>query len=213
MLGDSTAGSSRTQPDSILVTLFDEAIDEEIALERAEIDVAVFWPGELSSRLRGDPKWRTDLHGARARGFLAVRWEQAMPGDSIATLPDIAPLASLNRTVFRGDLSPMPGAEAGAAVFAQPARFIVDESIPGHRELQRFLDANSPARAGLRTARLLFVDDAPATLENRAAESAATPAFTIDCRIACHPAFRDAVAALGPGMFANLVTCGMESKR
>ena len=35
-------------PDTLLIRLFDEAADEEIALERGELDAAVFWPGALN---------------------------------------------------------------------------------------------------------------------------------------------------------------------
>jgi hypothetical protein len=41
-------------PDTLLVRLYGESADEEIALERGELDVAVFWPGELSTRMRED---------------------------------------------------------------------------------------------------------------------------------------------------------------
>src|SRR6185436_8262628 len=37
-------------PDTLSVRAFEDATDEEIALERGELDAAVFWPGELSAR-------------------------------------------------------------------------------------------------------------------------------------------------------------------
>jgi hypothetical protein len=43
-------------PDTLVVSLFDESADEEIALDRGDLDVAVFQPGELSARMRGDPR-------------------------------------------------------------------------------------------------------------------------------------------------------------
>src|SRR5262249_37331725 len=46
-------------PDTLLVRLFRDAADEEFALERGEIDVGVFLPGELSTRMRRDPRWRS----------------------------------------------------------------------------------------------------------------------------------------------------------
>ncbi|HEU4724548.1 MAG TPA: hypothetical protein VFU59_04525, partial [Candidatus Eisenbacteria bacterium] len=48
-------------PDTLHVSLFDDAADEEIALERGDLDVALFGPGELSARLRNDPRWQNRL--------------------------------------------------------------------------------------------------------------------------------------------------------
>jgi hypothetical protein len=44
-------------PETLIVREFADAADEEIALERGELDVAVFWPGEPSARMRDDPRW------------------------------------------------------------------------------------------------------------------------------------------------------------
>lgn len=45
-------------PDTLLIRTFDDTTDQEIALERGELDVAMFWPGELSSRMREHPRWK-----------------------------------------------------------------------------------------------------------------------------------------------------------
>jgi len=42
-------------PDTLVVVPFASADDEEIAIERGEIDAGVFWPGELSDALRRAP--------------------------------------------------------------------------------------------------------------------------------------------------------------
>jgi hypothetical protein len=55
-------------PDTLVVQPFDDPADEEIALERGEIEVAVFWPGELSARLREHPRWRDPLTASAAPG-------------------------------------------------------------------------------------------------------------------------------------------------
>src|SRR5262249_42508998 len=55
------APASTSWPDTLLVQPFDDPADEEIALERGEIDVGGFWPGELSSHLREHPRWRDPL--------------------------------------------------------------------------------------------------------------------------------------------------------
>jgi hypothetical protein len=58
-------GSDGAWPDTLTVRRFDDAADEEIALERGEIDVAVFWPGEPSRALHEDDRhWRVS-HGVR----------------------------------------------------------------------------------------------------------------------------------------------------
>jgi hypothetical protein len=41
-------------PDTLCTRTYADAVDEEIALERGEIDVAAFWPGELDARFRED---------------------------------------------------------------------------------------------------------------------------------------------------------------
>jgi hypothetical protein len=45
-------------PDTLLLRAFADAADQEIALERGEIDVAIFLPGELSERMQRHPDWR-----------------------------------------------------------------------------------------------------------------------------------------------------------
>src|SRR5262245_33953001 len=67
-------------PDTLVVVPFDEATDEEIALERGEVDVAVFWPGELSARIRSDARFRDAERGLRSRGVFAA---VALAGDTL----------------------------------------------------------------------------------------------------------------------------------
>jgi len=69
------ASAAGVWPDTIHVHLFDEASDQEIALERGDIDAAVFWPAELSTRMRGDARWSADVepdpdNGGRPRTLL-----------------------------------------------------------------------------------------------------------------------------------------------
>jgi len=58
-LPDSPA--ARSWPDTMIVQLFDDAADEEIALERGELELGVFWPDELSAHMREHPRWRDPL--------------------------------------------------------------------------------------------------------------------------------------------------------
>ena len=70
-------------PDTLRVRFFDDAADQEIALERGEIDVAVFWPGEPSRHLREHPRWRGHLIGIRSR---AARDSPRPDADTLASL-------------------------------------------------------------------------------------------------------------------------------
>jgi len=56
-------------PDTLVVRAFDEATDEEIAFERGELDAAVFWPGELSARMRFDARFYSTWLGDNSRVF------------------------------------------------------------------------------------------------------------------------------------------------
>lgn len=55
------AAATGSWPDTLIVQRFDDAADEEIALERGELEVGVFWPGELSAHMREHPRWRDPL--------------------------------------------------------------------------------------------------------------------------------------------------------
>jgi hypothetical protein len=85
-------------PDTLLVNLFDDAAEEEIALERGDLDVALFGPGEISSRLRNDARWQNRLFAdggalldssadTTATGALSVR-RTPFP---VLTPPDLLP--------------------------------------------------------------------------------------------------------------------------
>jgi hypothetical protein len=135
-------------PDTIVVRLFADAADQEIAMERGEIDLAVFWPGEPSSHVRADPRWQGVAFGSRG-GVVAA----------IGPAPDARTLAALNEDLFGGDLAPWPDS-SGPAPAAGAVRFAVDPSCPGRRTLERFLNrASPPEKAPLVR---LFTIDAPA---------------------------------------------------
>ncbi|NOT35419.1 MAG: hypothetical protein HOP12_14840, partial [Candidatus Eisenbacteria bacterium] len=89
---------SRFLPDTLLLRQFAEAGDQEIALERGEVDVAVFWPGEPSARIRTHPSWGVAGLGIRARGMIAAT--TAVPPALDSTLD------AMNARMFGGDLLP-----------------------------------------------------------------------------------------------------------
>jgi hypothetical protein len=211
-----TAGVAPPWPDTILVRLFGEAADQEIALERGELDVAVFWPGEASSRLRADPRWQGLLFGSRSRGALAATTPAGAAAAGTGITPGHPALAALNEELFRGDLAPWigePGSGSSSdspsapAAAARDVRFEVDSSCPGRPALERFLDRVSPAAgppASLPVVRLVCLDvPAPASGPHREALL-----FRARCAIACEPGSRAYVLALDPDAFADLLDCG-----
>ena len=199
-------------PDTILARLFGESADEEIALERGELDVAVFWPGEASSRLRADPRWQALAYGAR--GVLAaVAPAGSTPATGPAALsPNLAPLAALGDEMFRGDLAPWRDSGASPAPPApQPApaglRFVVDPSCPGRATIERFLARVSPGAEARRDSAIvrLIYQDSPA----RPPDSLrVTPLFVVRCAVAFEPGLRAHVAALGTDAIVGMLECG-----
>lgn len=200
-------GPAPTAPDTLDVRFFSDAADQEIALERGELDVAVFWPGELSARMRGDPRWKDFARGLRARGVLAaVRAARD-------TLPwDPRPLAALEREAFAGDLLPWrelePAPEPTAA--PRPLRWQVDPALPGARILERILQrAGNPAVQ--RTARLTWLD-VPVAARDAVQGTWRTPGVeplhALRCPVLVAPALRPSFAAMGGAdAFANLLRC------
>jgi hypothetical protein len=189
-------------PDTVRVVRFAESTDEEIALERGELDVGVFWPGELSAAMRQGPLGAPLLSGARAHEALVIAFE---PPDSAAhaaggsPLP-VAALDQLNRERFRGDLEPLVP-DPGAAATPAPVRFVVDASIAPHTEIERALNAGAAAAGAGRepTVRVSLADPAQAR--------GAMPVLRVRCPVVCAPALRPYVRALGADRFAELPAC------
>ena len=195
--------ASALAPDTLTVRAFDDATDEEIAFERGELDVAVFWPGELSARMRSDARYRDPELGLRARGVLAC---VAGAGDTLGA--PRADMEVLNREAFGGDLMPWGDLEPGADD-GPPARYAVDATVPGARHLERIL-ARIPSAGVTRTLRLVYLDQ-PAVAGD-AAKSAwrtpgVTPLFAVRCPVLVTARARDGVRAIGAHAFAELAPC------
>jgi hypothetical protein len=200
-------GPAPTAPDTLEVRFFSDAADQEIALERGELDVAVFWPGELSARMRGDARWKDFARGLRARGVLAA----VRPARD--TLPyDPRPLAALEREAFAGDLLPWRELEPAPerSVTPRPLRWQVDPALPGARILERILQrAGNPAVQ--RTARLTWLD-VPVAARDAVQGTWRTPGVeplhALRCPVLVAPALRPAFAVMGGAdAFANLLRC------
>lgn len=203
---DSTARSARwvrdpavelaaPWPDTLVARFFDDADDEEIALERGEIDVAVFWPGELSRHMREQSRWQGHLDGTRSWGFLAAA---ALPGDTSAIHPDTTALGRLNRELFRGDLTLTNG--GGAA----QVRYEVDLASPGWREMQRLLDRLAPATA--RRIRLAYVD-------RPVSSPSGVPLFLLRCPVVSSPELRPYLTSLDPDALVNALECRIRERK
>ena len=178
---DSAASAPPHWPDTLVVRLFDEAADQEIALERGEIDAAVFWPGELSTHLREHPLGRQ----ASRAGAGGIVWASGVAAGDTVTL------AALDRDLFRGDLLARPWA---APPSSQAARFEIDPAWPGRPALERFLARTA---AGPRPARLGFAADA-------LAPAGAVTVFEMRCVVVAAPAVQRAVAAIAPALVRPL---------
>ena len=214
-----SAAAGTAWPETLLVRFFADRSDEEIALERGELEVAVFWPGEPSARARTSAFARDALRGTRARGVLAAT---STPADT-ALAERVAPdMAALNAELFGGDLLPLratggsdsaapPTASGGSAV-----RYSVDPAVPGQRAIERFLNraAGAATRPGERTVRIACVDE-PAGGAGAAAWAGrdAVPLFALRCPVLCSPGRAADVHALGADAFANLLDCAAGGSR
>lgn len=204
MIRATSTGDAGAEPDTVLVRLFADAADQEIALERDELDVAVFWPGELSARLRGDARWHDAPRGLRARGVLAC---VATGGDSAAA--PTAGLAAVNRDLFGGDLLPWSELEPAPLGAVATARVIVDPALPGARMLERVLGRWAMGGAS-GTVRLTYLDVPLAAHDSVGATwrtPGVTPVFALRCPVLAIPAAQASVARLGADAFANLMLC------
>lgn len=201
-------------PETLLVRFFGDRADAEIALERGELEVAVFWPGEPSARARASAFGRDAFRGTRTRGVLVAN---STPLDS-ALADRVAPdMATLNAELFGGDLLPIRA--AAGSVSTAPAtggarsavRYSVDPAVPGQRTIERFLNraAGAAARPGERAVRITCVDE-PVTGFDAAAWAGldAVPLFALRCPVLCAPGRAADVLALGADAFANLLDCG-----
>jgi len=210
-------------PDTLLIRLFDEAADEEIALERGELDVAVFWPGELSTHARENPRWQGSGFGVWAWSFVGATWV----GPDASGIPDTArgdslDVASLNQEMFRGDLMPWPGVTArsfasGAIMdphmrskwWPRPARFVVDPSFPGQWVIEPHLnrDRASSAGADARTVRLVYLERPGYAPDSLGRDEQVSFLFALRCPILCAAELRPYIATLDEDALVNLISC------
>jgi hypothetical protein len=200
---DTPDSAGALAPDTLVVRAFDDPTDEEIAFERGELDAAVFWPGELSARMRSDARFRNPEWGVRSRGVLVCI---AGAGDTLGA--PRGDMEGLNREAFGGDLLAWSTLEPGPGE-GPPARYTVDRTVPGGAHLERIL-ARLARPGGTRTLKLLYLDQPVAAGD---AASAAwrlpglTPLFAIRCPVLAAPAALNGVRAIGTHAFVELAPC------
>lgn len=207
LVRDSTAFVVAPWPDTLLVRLFEDVADEEIALERGDLDIAVFWPGEASTHIREIMGWKPS-EGPSARGVLAATGRRAgLDLDTIALRDgERRAVELLNQKLFRGDLSPIPH-ETPPSVPLPHGRFEVDASIPGHEPIERFLNEAMRAGAASDSARIV-----------RLSYSEIWPPFphisgrygyqlVVRCPVISPPKLRPYLDAINAGALANLFQC------
>ncbi len=199
-------------PETLFVRMFGDRADEEIALERGELDVAVFWPGEPSARLRQEASGYETLHGNRARGVLAA----IAPPDSSLALALAPDMAALNTQMFGGDLGPWPAPAAGGGAAARELRgnrIVVDRTLPGQGQIARWFDRRRGPQARTNDRKLvLTLLDAPGAPADSLAAAWRTegvhPLFRLRCPEICKQDLAPVVRALGVDALANLLRCG-----
>ena len=203
-----TDSAGALAPDTLLMRGFEDATDEEIAFERGELDVAVFWPGELSARMRFDPRFRAPELGLRSIGVLAC---VGGAGDTLGA--PRADMEVLNREAFGGDLLPWSELNPGAGE-APPARYTVDPAMPGAQHLERIL-ARLPHTGATRTLKLVYVNMpvvsytmVPPAVHTPPDVASMQPLFALRCPVLVRSEARDGVRAIGAGAFAELAPCG-----
>jgi len=204
MLRSAAVPEAASWPESLLVRFFDDSSDEEIAIERGELDVAVFWPGELSRHMREQSRWSELLYGTWPRGFVGA-FALGSSAGSPEVVPDPAVLNQLDHDLFRGDLEVI-GARPGGSRPYGPIRFEVDLACPGRREMQRLLDSfSTPTTA--RRARLAYVGAPLAAVDSLRAATRVTPLLRLRCPVVCAPGVRGYVTALGPASWVEALDC------
>lgn len=203
----SSSVDSAPWPDTLLIRLYDDFTDEEIAIERGELDVAVFWPGELSTRMRDDARWRDSPRGLRSHGGVVVFPTSDPTGFTSA---DSSAILSLNEEIFRGDLAPWdPDRAAPMSLVVTTSgqdsrRFGVARSCPGWETLERFLNRGKspqPSAGEASPLHVMYNSMGPFTGDR------AGFLFAIRCPVVCASNLRPYVRALGSDALADMLDC------
>lgn len=221
-----SASASGAWPDTLEVRFFDDPVDEEIAIQRGEIDVAVFGPGELSPSMRRETRASDVAWATVADAGVIAAWTRdasAPPAGPWLTVADQRAFDALARGHFQGDVIAHDAMRAaGAQSAARPTRYEADPSCPDARGIAAALPRVDAARA--RVVRLGWLDvaaDAPdsalAAAVTRLDPGAGVPRvavlFTPRFAVVAAPVRRGDVAAIGADGLAGLYRCAPEAGR
>jgi hypothetical protein len=177
---------------------YDDAADEEIAVQRGEVDVALFWPGELSPRLRTDPRWSSHP-GVGERGRVVASWVGATA--DTGRLLERIDLVHVNDGLLNSELVPGPPPPyAGSPVREFPCR--VDFAFPGWRVLEATIARDTKPGA-----------HPPIALHWREDWSGNSPPgertlFRVGCTVVCPAPLAPVVLQLGLETLVDGITCG-----
>ncbi len=213
LVRDSTYSVAAKWPDTLLVRLFDEVADEEIALERGDLDAALFWPGEASPHIREAMRWQGRPSGRWAGGILVTSaWRPGVPTDSTRLrVSERQALALLNKELFRGDLAEWPS-EATPPPSTVNTRFEVDSSFPGRESIELLLNravGSGGAPAATRVIRLSC--EIPPQEEVR--QDLTGTVFDVRCPLLSTPKLRPYLEAIGIDPLANLFQCSPATRK
>lgn len=195
-------------PDTLLVRFFSEATDEEIALEREDIDVGVFWPGEASSHIREVMGWKGPPYGKRNGFALTALAHRTLDSGLFPSETDA--LQRLSDEVFHGDLITFHSG-LGIADAPEPrGRFEVAAGIPGRDVMERAL------RSAMGNPTTSTNWDGVVRLE-LVPESTWSPArvgwIGLGCPTISTQRFRKYVAMLDADALVNLLRCAADSAK
>ncbi len=208
LVRDPTFASAAMWPDTLLICLFVDSADEEIALERGDLDVAVFWPGEPSRHIRDAMYWEGNSSGQWARGILAADAAEAGAGPpKPLSVEERRAIERLNQELFRGDLTPWQADSVASSPATTAAWFYHMPWFPGGETIQRFLNRELGPGArpyAKRVIRLsLYRDEA----DSFRVWPGHSYLFSIRCPVISAPRLRHYLSAIGMDSIANLFTC------
>src|SRR5262245_2189166 len=196
-------------PDTLLIRMFGDAADEEIALERGELDAAIFWPGEASSHIREVMRWPGAPNVLRTRGVVA---NYETPG--MRVLPEMyeadrTRVDSVNTEMFRGDLKPASHIRFVSEHPPIPSRFEVDSACPGKRSIEAFLNrGRAPGRGILR-----FVTYLDEPTDPNLVEESRGRLFLISCPVLSRPELLPYLDTIDLSAIVNLFDCETAARK
>jgi hypothetical protein len=202
------------EPDTLQVRLFDDAADEEIALERGELDAAVFWPGEASNHIRESMRWGGSPTPLRRRGVVGATATSLGAADALAEgrIPRQAEedLARLNAELFRGDLQPTRYARSDSV--SRTWSFDIDFKLPGRQSILRVLGHahKGPTESVILTFFDELIEGPPSS------ETHADPIlwlYLFGCPVLSRPELRPYLDSINLSAIVNLFDCETASRR